>query len=85
MQQLEITKRHKVLAGNVPSCLDDNEDDPGEKGQVRSSVPQQESRWPAAPLDRRGNEAVGEAAGGVVGRSLCNTLVFLVNQEGLAC
>lgn len=43
--------------------MDDNEDDPGGKGQVRSNVPQQEGRRPAAPLDRRGNEAEGAAVG----------------------
>lgn len=82
MQQLEIIKRHKVLAGNVPLCLDDNEDDPGEKRQVRSSVPRQEGRWPAAPLDRKGNDTEGLAMGGAVRRSLWNALVFPLNQEG---
>ena len=42
----QVIKRHKVLAGNIPPGLHDGDDDPVEKGQVRSDVPQKEGRWP---------------------------------------
>lgn len=54
MQRSEIVKRHEVLAGNILTCLDDNEDDPVEKGQVRSNVPQQEGRWPSCRTREEG-------------------------------
>lgn len=59
MQQSEIVKRHEVLAGNIPMCLDDNEDDPVEKGQVGVMSPSRRAGGQAAAPERRGNKVRG--------------------------